>query len=361
MNRNNKKVSIIGTVGVPAKYGGFETLAEQLVRHLHSDFDFTVYCSSASYDHKSEDFFGAKLVYLPFNANGVQSTIYDIAAIFHALRRPDTLLILGVSGCIILPFVRLFSRKKIIANIDGMEWKRDKWNWLAKAFLKLSERLTVTYADVLIADNAEIQRYVKDAYGKKSVLIAYGGDHAQPEPVAEELREEFGFLGRSYAFGICRIEPENNVHIVLDAFSSFELLPLVMVGNWANSPYGIELKTRYQRFRNIHLLDAIYDQKKLNLLRSNCTLYVHGHSAGGTNPSLVEAMCLGLPIAAFDVSYNRETTENKAIYFTDAAGLNNILQALDSYHLSDISRSMFEVANRRYHWDIIAREYAELF
>jgi glycosyltransferase involved in cell wall biosynthesis len=356
-----KSVAIIGSVGVPPKYGGFETFADQLVRHLRNEFDFTVYCSAKGYEHQLSNFFGAKLVYLPFKANGVQSIVYDITAIFHALSRSDTLLILGVSGCTILPFVRLVSKKKIIVNIDGMEWKREKWNRLAKAFLKLSEKFAVKNADVIITDNAEIHRYVMNEYRKEGALIAYGGDHAKPERDIEEYLGRYRFLSGKYAFGMGRIELENNVKSELEAFAAVDSFPFVMVGNWENSAYGRNLKTAYQKRDNIHLLDAIYDQKQLDVLRSNCSLYIHGHSAGGTNCSLVEAMSLGLPIVAYDVAYNRETTENKAIYFKDTVELKSILQSLGSYDLDKISHDMLEIAQRRYRWDIIASQYAAIF
>ena len=131
-----KKISIIGTVGIPAKYGGFETLTEYLTKNLHKDYDMTVYCSSKSYEEKIDTHNGAKLKYINLNANGVQSIPYDIISIFSSLKFADTLLILGVSGCIILPFIRLFSKKRIIVNIDGLEWKREKWGKGAKWFLK---------------------------------------------------------------------------------------------------------------------------------------------------------------------------------------------------------------------------------
>lgn len=356
-----KSVAIIGSVGVPPKYGGYETFADQLVRHLCDQFDFTVYCSAKRYEHRLNDYFGAKLVYLPFNANGFQSIIYDITAIFHALSRSDTLLILGVSGCTILPIVRLVSRKKIIVNMDGMEWKRGKWSGFAKAFLKLSEKFAVKYAGELITDNAEIQRYVMNVYGREGVLIAYGGDHAMPERDIGEYRGNFGFLSGKYAFGVCRIEPENQVKSVLEAFSAFDGFPLALVGNWENSAYGRNLKTAYQKRGNIHLIDAIYDQKKLDVLRSNCSLYIHGHSTGGTNCTLVEAMSLGLQIVAYDVAYNRETTENRAIYFKDTSGLITILRSLGSFNLDQVSKDMREIAQRRYRWDIIVSKYAALF
>ena len=129
---------------------------------------------------------------------------------------------------------------------------------------------------------------------------------------------QFPFLSENYAFKVCRIEPENNVHLILEAFYKYPLLNIVLVGNWNNSVYGKQLKLQFESFENIYLLEPIYDQNILNQLRSNCYLYIHGHSAGGTNPSLVEAMYLELPIIAYDINYNRETTSNKALYFKDS-------------------------------------------
>jgi len=312
-----KKIAIIGTVGIPAKYGGFETLTEYLTKNLHDKYNITIYCSTKNYTEKLDTYNGAHLKYVNLNANGTQSIPYDIISLFSSLKFADTVLILGVSGCIILPFVRLFSKKKIIVNIDGLEWKREKWSKYAKAFLKLSEKLAVIYADEVVTDNKVIQEYVMSEYNKQSNLIAYGGDHVREETLSESLKEKYYFLNNKYAFKVCRIEPENNVHIILDAFSEYEYLNLVIIGNWLNSEYGKKLKEKYTKSKNIFLLDPIYRQSILNQIRSNCSIYIHGHSAGGTNPSLVEAMYLGLPIFAYGIGYNKETTQNKALYFND--------------------------------------------
>lgn len=160
-----KRLAIIGSHGLPPRYGGFETFADNLVKSLNSIFDISVYCSSRDYQHKKPSYNGAKLIYLPLKANGIQSIFYDILSILHALRYADVLLVLGVSGCIIFPFLRIFSNKKILVNIDGLEWSRDKWSRIAKTFLKLSERLAIRYASAVIVDNEEIQRYAMEEYG----------------------------------------------------------------------------------------------------------------------------------------------------------------------------------------------------
>lgn len=356
-----KKIAIIGTVGVPATYGGFETLAEYLTKHLGAQFDITVYCSSKSYPSQLKTHNNAKLKFIPIEANGVQSILYDIVSIFNALFYADVILILGVSGCTVLPFVKLFSSKKVIVNIDGMEWKRIKWGKFARWFLKFSEKIGVKYADIVITDNKVIQDYVKSNYHVESELIAYGADHSKKENITENVLIKHPFLNHKYAFKVCRIEPENNIHLILEAFSESPSLPIVIVGNWNNSDYGKELMQKYDGFNTIYLLQPIYDQTILNQIRSNCSVYIHGHSAGGTNPSLVEAMYLELPIIAYGVSYNKETTKNKAVYFDTKKGLVEILTNLNQPELDQMAQNLKVIADTNYKWNIIAEQYSKLF
>ncbi|MBT3920024.1 MAG: DUF1972 domain-containing protein [Flavobacteriales bacterium] len=356
----HKKITVIGTVGLPAKYGGFETLVEYITLELNNDFDFTIYCSSKSYTKKVKSYNNCKLHYINQEANGISSIVYDIRSMVHALKDADIFLILGVSGCIILPLLKLFYRKKIIVNIDGLEWKRAKWGKAAKWFLKFSEKLAVKYSHTIIADNKVIQDYVKSAYGKRAKLIAYGADHTNKKVLTKDLLCTYPFLSKSYAFKVCRIEPENNVHLILEAFSEYSMLNIVIVGNWKNSAYGKQLKIQFDSFDNIYLLDSIYDQNILNQLRSNCYLYIHGHSAGGTNPSLVEAMWLGLPIIAYDINYNIETTANKARYFSNKIGLINQLKSLNKTEISIMGVEMKNIAKERYTWSGISEKYARL-
>lgn len=163
-----------------------------------------------------------------------------------------------------------------------------------------------------------------------------------------------------YAFSVCRIEPENNLHVILKAYSGLPDSRLVIIGNWASSAYGQGLKERYGAYDNITLLDPIYDRSRLDGYRTGCSLYVHGHSAGGTNPSLVEAMWLGLPILAYDVNFNRETTESKARYFTSVEDLRTHVEQAQDADLSTLADSMKEIADRRYTWATVVREYAAL-
>lgn len=355
-----KNIAIIGTVGIPAKYGGFETLVEYLTLYLGSEFDITVYCSSKSYEQQEVEYNNVKLEYIALKANGIQSILYDIVSILKALQTSDTLLVLGVSGCIVLPILRMFSNKKFVINIDGLEWKRDKWNKIAKGFLKYSERMAVKYADEIVTDNKAIENYVMREYGRKSNLIAYGADHINCVEVSLALQEKYPVLNSNYAFTVCRIEPENNLHMILEGFSMISY-PIIIIGNWSNSEYGRLLKIKYQNFDSVYLLDPIYDQSLLNQFRANCTIYIHGHSAGGTNPSLVEAMYLSLPVFAYGVDYNIETTRGCAKYFLTSKEMIDLIENTSKESLQAIADDLKRIANRNYTWKKVAEEYAKLF
>lgn len=357
-----KNISIIGTVGVPANYGGFESLVENIIKDKSSEnIHYTVYCSSNNYPQKHSSYKGADLEYIPLNANGSQSIVYDIISLLKATKRSDVILVLGVSGCCFLPLYRLFTQKRLVINIDGLEHRRDKWGKWTKRFLKLSERMAVRYGDVIVADNKGIQDYVKEEYGKEAELIAYGGDHVLCDihNIENDILKKYTLKSLDYSFSLCRIEPENNVHITLEAFSRTGE-NLVFVGNWERSSYGKDLLENYGKCENIHLLSPIYDLNILNVLRNNCVFYIHGHSAGGTNPSLVEAMFFQKPILSFDVIYNRETTEQNANYFSTVDDLMNLLQMPYSSFQTN-ANAMIEIAERRYRWEVIAKQYEALY
>jgi glycosyltransferase involved in cell wall biosynthesis len=360
MNYIKPTLGIVGTVGVPAKYGGFETLAEQLALNLKSEYQTTVYCSAKNYKkhERVKEWKGIRLVYLPMSANGAQSIIYDIISMVHALLYMDVILVLGVSGCIFLPILKFLApRKQVVVNVDGLEWRRGKWKGLAKRFLRFSEGMAVRFADEVVTDNAAIQQYVREMYGVQSRLIEYGADHVEGFDIQESSIKKYPFLAGDYAFKVCRIEPENNIHLVLEAFARYGKMPLVLVGNWEHSEYGHDLRQLYRQYNNLFLLDPIYEHNELNMLRSNCALYVHGHSAGGTNPSLVEAMYLGLPVLSFGVIYNRITTQERALYFQTVEDIISVLRNLPNINLSQIAYELKWIADMRYTWSTISNKY----
>lgn len=355
------KISILGTAGIPASYGGFETLAENLSRfHQNNKLPckLLVYCSAKIYPKKLKSYLGAELRYIGLSANGVSSIPFDILSLFAAIRqRSNVILLLGVSGAIALPLVRLLSDARIVTNIDGIEWKRDKWKGLARWFLRLSERMAVRFSHEVIADNAAIATHIAETYCRYCHVIAYGGDHAirlKPKPYATKQ------LPSCYALALCRIEPENNVTMILEAFAQNLGRPLVFVGNWNNSSFGRALRERFASAEYLHLLDPIYDLDVLHTLRSKAALYVHGHSAGGTNPSLVEMMHFGLPILAYDCNFNRNTTDGEALWFHDTESLASAVAKLTPEKSEAVGAAMKRIAQERYTWDVIGRAYYDL-
>jgi glycosyltransferase involved in cell wall biosynthesis len=355
-------IAIVGCVGVPARYGGFETLAENLVRYRRNhdkSSRLLVYCTARGTAQRPAGYLGAELRYVSLPANGVGSIAYDSVSLLSAVNeRVDVIVVLGVSGALALPFVRLISHARIITNIDGIEWRRAKWHGPARWFLHFSEWLAVHLSHVVVADNEAIAVYVKQRYHKVCEVIPYGGDHALSRGTGEV---RLPALPPRYALSICRVEPENNVELILGVFAQLPARALVFVGNWSASNYGRKLKRCFGANANLHLLDPVYDTASLHALRAEAGLYVHGHSAGGTNPSLVEIMHFGCPVLAYDCTFNRSTTENKALFFRDAQQLCNEIESLAPEHLASVGRELREVAQRRYTWGKIGAQYFQLF
>ncbi len=360
-NVGKKTVAIIGTNGLPGRYGGWDQLLNNLTINLKDKFSFIVYTSSYNAEKGLTEVNGAKLKIIKLKANGIQSIPYDIISMIHAIFMSDILLILGTSGCIFLPIVKVF-KKQIILNPDGAEWKRGKWSRLAQWFLKISEKYGVKYSSIVVADNLKIQEYLYNTYSIESRLIEYGGDNARYIPMSDETSKKYSIKPKSYAFKVCRIEPENNIDMILESFKD-KPLKLVLVGNWNYSSYGKKLREKYRKYNNLLLLDPIYEQEQLDQIRGNCSLYIHGHSVGGTNPSLVEAMNLGLCCIVYKVDYNMETTENKAIYFGSGKELESIISDYQNNNLDIESQEnkMKEIAQKRYLWYIITEKYMNAF
>lgn len=355
------KVAIIGTNGLPAKYGGFETLTDKLTKELNNNFDFYVYCRKTNKKERLKNFNNSKLIYLPFKANGAQSTIYDAVSMFHAWFTCDILLILGPAAGVILPLNFIF-RKKIIVNHGGLnEWERTKYSWIVRKYIKFCHKVAAKSADHNLTDNIQLKINIKKLANQNSVVIRYGGDHVKKVKKNQDFIQKYPILKESYAISVSRAQEDNNLHILLEAFAEIKNLKLILISNWQISKYGRELKKKYSGKENVVLLDAIYDDKELNLLRSNALLYIHSHSQCGTAPSLVEAMCLNLPIVSYDVPTNRETTHNKALYFKNKDDLVKQINQLDQTTLSNVRNQLNLISDKHYRWNYISQQYSNLF
>jgi glycosyltransferase involved in cell wall biosynthesis len=358
------QIAILGTVGLPARYGGFETLADELVRGASmraQSHCLTVWCSAPQAGaNRPDKFQGARLRYLPLRANGAQSIPYDALSLWQAARSGHaTALLLGVSGASALPLIRATSRMRIITHLDGLEWQRPKWGRVARRILERSEAMAVRWSHAVVADNPEIAAHVRARYGVEAVQIAYGHERAQAVPPADICDLA---LPPSYALALARAEPENNLETILAAFATLPPRPpLVMIANWQATPHGRALRARFGDHPHIRLLDAEYDAGRLHAIRARATLYIHGHSAGGTNPSLVEMMGFGLPVAAWDCGFNRATTDNAAAYFDSPDALRALIPVLSDPRLAHgMGAEMRAIARRRYRWADVTAAYFDL-
>lgn len=361
-----RRAAILGTVGLPPRYGGFETLADQLVRaaETHGIADrFTVWCSRPQAGaapparHR-----GAALRYLPLQANGASSIPYDGLSLLREASETNgahSLLMLGVSGGLPLAALRPLTSRRIVVNIDGHEAGRAKWGPLARRVLAMSEARAVAAADAVVADNAALAEEVAERHGRRPSVIAYGGDHVRDAPVGDISDLQ---LPDRYALAVARAEPENNLDVILSAFQGGTLGPLVAVSNWAGTRHGRALRARYRDTPGLHLVEAVHEPDRLRAIRERAWLYIHGHSAGGTNPSLVEMMNFGIPILSWDCVYNRTTTDGTTPCFTDARGLAAHVSTLagDAALRADIGDALSAVAVRRYRWADIADAYFDI-
>ena len=359
-----KKVAVIGTNGIPARYGGIETLAEYLVRDLNEDYDLFCYCSKTPKDKQIKEYYNTKLVYVPLKANGWQAILYDGWTILRSLRKHDVLLILGCSCPFVMPLKALTKKKVVYNAIGGREADKVRgWKPLGKLELAVKKsfgRWTVKNSDFIIVDNAANVESFEKQNGVKPLLAEYGGDHAIAEPITEDALKKYSFLTGPYDVTVSRAQEDMNIHMVIDAYKNVSERTVVIVSNWQKSEYGQKLYAENAgKYENIILLNAIYDQKELNTIRSNATLYLHTHSMCGTAPSLVEAMYLGLPVICFNVPTNVETTEHQSVYFKNVPELVNVLRDLDDTKLESLKLKMEEIAHRRYNWKRISDLYRE--
>jgi glycosyltransferase involved in cell wall biosynthesis len=272
-------------------------------------------------------------------------------------RRCRVVLCLGASGTLLFPLLRLLCPQlRIVFNLDGLESRRSKWSGLGKAVLYGLEALGIRFAHCVVADNRVIRSLVFHRFGRRASVIAYGGDHARPDGPQRPMPVT---LPQRFVLAISRIVPENNIDAILEAFDEDEGPPLVYVGNWQSSAYGRELQRRHAGHARVQLLDPIYDTAGLNHLRARALACVHGHSVGGTNPALVEALYWAPQILAFDCGFNRATLDGQFSYWRNAQGLRRLLAGLDALPVPAAQR--LQGLRERYRWAHIAESYALAF
>ncbi len=355
------KIGILGTRGIPNAYGGFEQFAQYLAEGLvQRGHEVSVY-NSDQHPYKEKIWKCVQIVHCKDWEQKIGTAgqfIYDLNCLKDARKRNfDILLQLGYTSSSI--WYRQWPKTINMVNMDGLEWKRSKYNWVTRKFLRFAEKLAAKHADYLVADSPGIQSYLLKTYGKNSVYIPYGAEI--PSSFDETITTGFGLRPYEYYLLVARMEPENNVETIIKGYlQSGSGFPLVIIGNAGNS-FGKYLVSEY-RNQNLLFKGALYDNKALNALRHYSLIYFHGHSVGGTNPSLLEAMASQCSIIAHDNNFNKAILGTDARYFLVANDILSLIQAEECLKEREkLVRNNLDKIYRIYNWDKVINQYEELF
>ncbi len=361
---NRLKVALIGSRGIPASYGGYETLMEELsTRLVRLGLDVTVYCRSHNTPRRMGCYQGVKLTVLPtLRTKHLDTPVHTLLSCLHAARQDfDAALVVNSVNAIFIPILRA-AGTPVALHVDGIERQRAKWGPLGQLAYSVSERLAVHVPDVLITDAEVIREYYQENYEAGSRVLTYGVD---PQPVAPgETMQRLGLESRRFFLYVSRFEPENNPHRVAEAYRAVGGdLPLVMVGG---APYADRFVQSFTEGADPRILfpGSIYGHGYRELL-SHALAYIHATEVGGTHPALVEAMGYGNCVVVNGTPENREVAADSGLYFDAgrASTLAEHLQALvdDPGLREDRGRRAATLASARFNWKVVSEEYAELF
>lgn len=362
------KIAMIGTRGVPARYGGFETAIEEIGQRLANEgHDVLVYCRGA--EEPIEQYLGMSLVHLPaVSAKALETLTHTFLSILHLIfrrRDVDAAIVFNSANSVFLPLLRL-ARIPVAVHVDGLEWKRAKWGRWGRRYYRMAEALAVRWADALISDAQGIVDYYLDEFGAASEHIAYGAPVLTKAGRAKI--EALGLEPQGYHLVVARFEPENHVCEIVRGYArSSAELPLVVVGSapYADA-YTATIETLAKNDNRIQLLGGVWDQEQLDQLYANAVNYLHGHSVGGTNPSLLRAMGAGCHVSAWDVSFNRGVLGEHGRFFENEAQVPQLIDKVEDEFAnnreahSQRSAALQQRAAEMYRWDDVSTAYLQL-
>ena len=374
------KIAIIGCRGIPAKYGGFETFAQGLTENLvKNGYDITVSCEYEPLQSRKDNYNGAKLEYFPvkppknYFLRKIYENLSDIYFLIKLSRKHQLIYFLGIEVGMFLFIPKILNRKsQVIVNIDGVMWQRSKFSLLERWLLKINHDMAAVFADKIIVDAQAMKNYVNKKYLDKTNYLSYGID--VPKRVtwngeSLKLLKAYTSIEMSpgdYYLVVARLEPENNIHTIIDAFTQAEIpVPLLVVGDFTSETYKEEIEAIAEECTQpgIIFLGSIYNQKLLDMLRQNCCAYIHGHSVGGTNPSLLEAAISRNIIIAHDNQFNREVCGTSALYFKNEIELSRKIKSVYKHQQSylKLKDDVYYRVKNNYLWDRITEGYLSLF
>lgn len=361
------KIAILGTRGIPNAYGGFEQFAEYISHGLADiDHEVTVY-NPHFYKPELKKIGKVNIVhiYCPEHSIGASAHyIYDFLSLKHAVKNDfDIIYEAGYATASLSYLLKRKGRKPyIVTNMDGIEWKREKWNSFTKLFIKYCEGLAVLRSDYLVADNEGIKSYLDNKYDIDSKFIPYGADIAQN--FDNNVLRDLNIETNKFLLIIARIEPENNIGMMMSAYEKAQVAyPLIIVGNHTGR-YAKELESKFSHNENIRFVGGVYDKAKLDALRKSALCYIHGHKVGGTNPSLLEAMAADAYILAYENLFNGSVLNSNASFFKNEYELAALLRAVEKDRTAN--ETLYRENNRnvilqKYSWKNIIQQYDIFF
>lgn len=356
------KIAIAGTRGIPANYGGFETFAEELsTRLVERGHEVTVYGRSNNIKHPSDVYRGVRLVILPtIPTKHLDTVTHTFLSVLHALGRGYDVILMCNAANALFSVVPRLAKVPVALNVDGIERKRGKWGLAGRAHYRISERLATILPTVVITDARVMRDYFLSEHGTASVMIAYGADCRRTED--HRLLESLGLESRRYLLYVSRLEPENNAHLVIEAYREIDTsMPLVIVGD---APYATAYIRRLKSMADerVQFVGAIYGDGYLEL-RSHAYAYFQATEVGGTHPALLEAMGAGNCVLAKDTPEHREVLGSTGLYFDSAGDLGDLIRKVlsNSDLVASCRQRTRDRARALYSWETVTDQYETLF
>ena len=359
------RIALIGTRGVPANYGGFETCVEEVGSRLaDAGHEVIVYSRTVGDGDplpQPASYRGMEIVHLPaVHRRSLETLTHSALSIGHVIarRRVDVALVFNAANSPLLPALRL-AGIPVATHVDGLEWQRAKWGTIGQRYYRLAESAAVRWSDALIADATGIRDYFEAEFGAQSVLLAYGAPLISSS--RPELLQPLDLLPQRFHLVVARLEPENNVDVLVEGYvRSAAQFPLVVVGS---APYAERYSARVRSLADgrVRFLGSVWNQELLNELYANALTYLHGHSVGGTNPSLLRAIGAGTATDAFDTLFNREVLECAGRYWSSPAEIASLVMSAEADCEATARRGQQSLIRARsYDWDDVANGYEQL-
>lgn len=345
-----KNILLVGSHGLYGSYGGWDQLVNNFAKFKNNSYKlFIVSPKENNNSHTSSQI---KTIHSSLSGFGFQGLLLDLISIIKYKKNIDCFLLLGAKGIISALLVKFFFNKRVIVNVGGVEWERPQYSKIIKIFLKICFILSVKYADVCILDNKHYLTFVKEKNrNKKNIkIIPYGGTISH----VLETSDKYNFLNKKYFLSISRSIEDNKIHELCSLFKEKSNYNLVLISNLSKTEYGREIFSKFSNYKNIILIDGLYDKDELDLIRRNCFAYIHTHTLCGSAPSLIEMIVSRRPIISIDVPQNRFTLNNTGLYFKDFNQLKIIIEK-DLISIKSCTNQLID----SYKWESIIRSYEE--